>query len=249
MFREFDVLRQSIALYFFLLSIKFINKNFIKFLLINIFGAFFHISALIFIPLYFIFKLKFGRNFILVILVLQFATFFSNFSLVSYILERLSVFFPELTLVQKLYMNATTLENQGSFSFVGVLYAVYLLILYINYNKIDYSNIKTRFFINAFFIFIIINIFFSDSKEIADRLSYYFYFGLAYLFVFSIKFIPKGLYFSYLALILILPIIRFSRVIANPSTKTVLVPYRNYFFVNPNDDESILINWKDKNEE
>ncbi|OXA81443.1 EpsG family protein [Flavobacterium aquidurense] len=249
MFREFDILRQSIAFYIFLLSIRYINKSFFKFFFINVIGFFFHVSALIFIPLYFVFKKKFSRAFVLTLLLLHLITMITHFSFVNTILERLSNYFPELIFAQKLYLNSIMVEPQSSISIVGILYAIYLLLLFVNYKKIDFNNYKLRFFINSFFIFIIINIFFSDSKDIADRFSYYFYFGVAFVFVYLIKYIPKMLYFPYVLLILIFPTIRFSRVISNPMTKSVLVPYRNYFFVTPRDEDYLLTKWKEKNEE
>jgi hypothetical protein len=249
MFREFDILRQSIAFYIFLLSIKYVNNSFLKFFLVNVFGSLFHISALIFIPLYFIFKIKFSRVFIMVLLLTHLITMITHFSFVTEVLERLSLYFPELIFAQKLYLNSIFSEAQSSISIVGILYAIYLLLLFVNYERIDFNNYKLRLFINSFFIFIIINIFFSDVKDIADRFSYYFYFGVAFVFVFLIKFITKSFYFLYVLLILIFPTIRFSRVISNPMTKSVLVPYRNYFFVTASDEDDLLVKWKEKNEE
>jgi hypothetical protein len=249
MFREFDILRQSISFYIFLLSIKYVNNNFLKFFLVNLFGCLFHISALIFIPLYFVFKIKFSRVFIMVLMLTHLVTMINHFSFVTVILESLSVYFPELIIAQKLYLNSSYLDSQSAISLVGILYAIYLLLLFVNYERIEFSNYRVRLFINSFFIFIIINIFFSDSKDIADRFSYYFYFGVAFVFVFIIKFIPKSLYFLYVIFILIFPTIRFSRVISNPITKSVLVPYRNYFFVTASDEDNLLIKWKEKNEE
>lgn len=249
MFREFDILRQSISFYIFLLSIKYVNNSFLKFFIVNVFGSLFHISALIFIPFYFVFKIKFSRVFIMFLLLTHLITMINHFSFVTAILESLSIYFPELIFAQKLYLNSTFSELQSTISIVGILYAIYLLLLFVNYEVIDFNNYKLRLFINSFFIFIIINIFFSDAKDIADRFSYYFYFGVAYVFVYVIKFIPKSLYFIYVLLILIFPTIRFSRIISNPMTKSVLVPYRNYFFVTASDEDNILVKWKEKNEE
>lgn len=50
-------------------------------------------------------------------------------------------------------------------------------------------------------------------------------------------------------LILIFPFIRFTRVISEPKTKSVLVPYRNYLFVKNSEEDEILSNWQNKNEE
>lgn len=56
------VVRQSIAIGIFLISIKYIKENkFIKYLIFNIFGACFHSSALILIPIFFIRNINFKK--------------------------------------------------------------------------------------------------------------------------------------------------------------------------------------------
>lgn len=248
MFREFDVLRQSIALYMFLMSTKYFNNNFIKYSLLNIVGSLFHISALIFIPLYFIFKIKFSRVFILFLLLFFILSMITHFSFVTVLTDRLSNYFPELVFVQKLYKTSIMTEAGGGLSIVNLLYAMFLILLFFNYRKINFDDYKLRLFINIFLIFIIINVLFSDAKEVADRFSYYFYIGLAFVFVYVIQFIRKDIVIPYVFLIMAFPVIRFSRVMANPLTSTVNLPYRNYFFVTPEDDINLLINWKEKNE-
>jgi len=248
MFREFDVLRQSIALYMFLISIKYFNNSFFKYSLINIVGSFFHISALIFIPFYFVFKIKFHRLFILALLIMYMLSMVIHFSFVTALTDRLSNYFPELIFVQKLYKTTVMGEPSSSISSVGLVYVIFLVLLFFNYRKIDFDNYKIRLFINVFLVFILINVLFSDAKEVADRFSYYFYIGLAFVFVYVIQFIRKDIVIPYLFLIMGFPIIRFSRIMANPEAASVNLPYRNYFFITPDDDTKILINWKEKNE-
>ena len=250
MFREFDILRQSISFYIFLYSVQFIGKDFKKYLGYNILGMFFHTSAVIFLPLYFLFKCNFKKSVIYILLFFHCFTMFVRFSFISEILEFFSGYFPELVFVQKIYTYTTELEGGNSLSLVGVLYAIYLILILMNYQK-SYLNIdlKGKIYLNSFFIFIIINIIFSDSKEIADRFSYFFYFGLTFVFVYVIDLLPKKLIFPYLTLVLVFPYIRFTRLIAEPKTKSVIVPYRNYFFVTKADEDEILSNWNNKYEE
>lgn len=250
MFREFDILRQSIAFYLFFYSIQFIGKDFKRYLGYNIFGVFFHTSAVIFFPLYFVFKSNFKKSVLFILLFFHCFTMFIRFSFISEILEFFSGFFPELVFVQKIYNYTSELQGGNSLSLVGVLYAIYLFLILINYQK-SYLNINLhgKIFINAFLIFIIVNIIFSDSKEIADRFSYFFYFGLAFVFVFVIDLLPKKLIFPYIILVLVFPYIRFTRIISEPKTKSVIVPYRNYFFVSRADEDEILANWNNKYEE
>lgn len=63
----FSGLRQSIAMGLTLLSVHFlINKKSLKFIILTIIASFFHISAILFLPVLFIKKLKINRNIIIV---------------------------------------------------------------------------------------------------------------------------------------------------------------------------------------
>jgi len=252
MFRDFDILRQSLAFYIFIVSLRYFNKSFLKYTLINFLGSFIHISSIIFIPLYFIFKIKFPRPFILSLLILYVSSVITHFSFLSTSIGYLSSYFPDLVPIQKIILFIA--ENDPArygLSLVGLIYSCLLIILLINYEKIDFSNHEIRLLINVFLIFFIINTIFADVKEVADRLSYYFYFGVAFIFVYTItliKFFPKPIIALYLALLIAFPTIRFNRVISdNNLTKIVLVPYRNYLFISPKDESLIYNNWHKKN--
>lgn len=249
LFREFDILRQSLTFYIFLLSLKYVGVNFKKYSLYNLIGVLFHSSAIIFFPLYWVFKLKFPKILIYILLFFHCFTMFIHFSFVSNILEFLGNYFPELIFVQKIYNYASEFDGGSSLSLVGILYAIYLVFLIINYEDLRNSSMKKNIYVNCFFIFIILNIVFSDSKEIADRFSYFFYFGLSYIFILVLDYFPKVLLKPYIVLVFLFPYIRFTRVISEPKTKSVLVPYRNYFFVTKSDEDKILSNWENKNEE
>jgi len=171
-----------------------------------------------------------------------------HFSFVTVLTDRLSNYFPELIFVQKLYKTTVMGEPSGSISSVGLVYIIFLVLLFFNYRKIDFDNYKIRLFVNIFLVFILINVLFSDAKEVADRFSYFFYIGLAFVFVYVIQFIRKDIIIPYIVLVMGFPTIRFSRIMANPEAASVNIPYRNYFFVTPDDDAKILINWKEKNE-
>ena len=63
---EIDVMRNVKSILLFLVSIQFIeNRNFIPYILLNIVGSSFHVSSLLYIPLYFILNLKIDKKLIL----------------------------------------------------------------------------------------------------------------------------------------------------------------------------------------
>jgi hypothetical protein len=61
--------------------------------------------------------------------------------------------------------------------------------------------------------------------------------------------ISKPIAVLYLILLIIFSFIRFDRIISDEKSeaKTVLVPYRNYFFVNQQDESDIYNKWYRKN--
>ncbi len=74
---EVDNLRNAKAMMLFLLSLKYIDsKKFLKYELFNILGCFFHISSVIYLPLYFILNKKFPKTLLIILFVIGNALFF-----------------------------------------------------------------------------------------------------------------------------------------------------------------------------
>jgi len=241
MFIEFDILRQSFAFYIILYSLKYFYTKPKMFFVLNIFGAFFHVSALIFIFLYYVFKLRISRKYLIFLLVFYSLSNFTPFSIINSIIKILSKFYPQAFFMSKILCYSLLNEN-SSFGVANLIYLFFLGLLILNFEKIKQEIPFIRIYLHLFAFFIMINSIFSSIKVIADRLSYFFYFGIAFIFIYTFQFINKYkvMVYFYFGFILCFPFIRFNRVISIPITKIVDLPYRNYFFVDDIDDARIL---------
>ncbi|MGL4404021.1 MAG: EpsG family protein [Fusobacteriaceae bacterium] len=85
---EVDIMRNVKSIMIFLLSIEFIQKKkFIFFLGLNILGAFFHVSSILYIPLYFILQTSYKKRFVIGIFILGNFYYFSNLNLLGGIFQ------------------------------------------------------------------------------------------------------------------------------------------------------------------
>ena len=67
---EFNLIQNIKPILFFFLSIKYLkNRNFIPYLFLNLLGVLFHVSALIYIPLYFVLNRKLSKRLCLIIII------------------------------------------------------------------------------------------------------------------------------------------------------------------------------------
>lgn len=115
----FNGLRQGLAMAIFALAIPYlIKRNFYKYFLICIFASFFHTTALLMVPFYFLVNLNFKLLYKLV------ATFFGSFILSKYLIAYIAS-------TNERYESYTqTSENSGGLITLG-FYVIMLVILYI----------------------------------------------------------------------------------------------------------------------
>lgn len=87
---EINLFRNSKAIYLFVLSLDYVkNRNFIKFLILNLVGATVHSSALIYIPLYWLYNKRLKFLYILPILTVVTYIFLMQIDVTSMLFERL----------------------------------------------------------------------------------------------------------------------------------------------------------------
>ena len=85
---HFSALKQSIAMGFLMLAFdQIIHRRPIRFLLLTLLAAQFHFPALVFLPAYWIAKMKIGRNFLILLGVMLMLTYFFRSQLLSWMLS------------------------------------------------------------------------------------------------------------------------------------------------------------------
>ncbi|MDR0443433.1 MAG: EpsG family protein [Treponema sp.] len=175
---EMHLLRNVKSILIFMLSIKYIEeRKIIKYSILNCIGALFHISSLLYIPLYFILDKKIPRLIVLFIFILGNFIFFLRIEWVKLFLSNVSV--PgRLGLLSNHYLASSVRYSQAvgftigyferCFSFFLVYYFSNKLI------KIDKANIV---YINVLYIYSFMYLYFSEMYIIIERLVKLFIFS------------------------------------------------------------------------
>ncbi len=178
---EIVYLRNVKALILFIYSIRYIGKSFKKYLILNILACFFHISSIIYIPLYFFLSKKWNRKiFVILFLIGNFLYLFQISITRVFFVKLADIFYiPKLTT----YLNSSFGTSNGIT--IGYIERFFTFLLFISfYGKINLKN-KNEIY-NCFYIYMILNFFFFDFYIISGR------FGS--IFVFSYWFIYPGIY-------------------------------------------------------
>lgn len=236
MFREFDIFRQSLSFYIFLFSLKYVDEKMWKYFIINMFGAFFHIGALIFLIILPILKMKFSRNQMLVILSFYILTMFFPLPLISAILafaEMISL--PSWVLVKMMamhnYLNYPR-ELGLTISLPCIFILVAIIVKYRFYKSLVRRDIVL---LNLFICYFLINIIGSEINEFVTRFGYYFFVGIALAFSFIPVFVEKTSRLIISIIPMVFAIAKLFLMMETPATSTTYTPYSNYLFENEED--------------
>lgn len=146
-FFSMNGIRQSIAMCIFYYSLFYIEKRDLKkYILLNLLGASIHSSALLFIPLYFVFTKKTSLKFKIIFLLVVYGS--SN------------IIFPHLVNMingtkYSIYMVKDAYEVYGTFSVSSIIN----ILLMFGYGFVDIDKIENRIYSNIHFVAAIISIF------------------------------------------------------------------------------------------
>lgn len=177
---ETDIMRNVKSVLLFLISIQFIEKKkFLPYLLLNILGATFHITALLYLPLYFILGERYSRKAVMGIFLLGNIVYFSNIMYLKEIIDHIEL---------GRFQGYITLIDNGKTKGVDLFYLERVLFFFTAYfggEVISQENLRRyRIFENSAYIGIFIFLFLSELSVIAIRLALLFSF--AYWFIFTL---------------------------------------------------------------
>ncbi len=178
---EFNLYQNSKAIALFLLSLPYLERRkIVPYLVLNFVGATFHISAIIFLPLYFFIHKEFPRSLVWGIVVISNIIFWSNFHFTSYLLEHLGKFTNEDFLI-RLLLYENKKEDFG-FSFGYFERTISILICIIYSKKLAKQNPVNIVFCNAALIYYSTFMLFSDVRVFTERIPLLFIFSFWLLF-------------------------------------------------------------------
>ncbi|MBB6112434.1 EpsG family protein [Mucilaginibacter lappiensis] len=243
-FREFDILRQSLAFYTLLFAIPQINKSFFKYLLICSVATLFHNSALIFIPVYGIFKLRLSKNLILVTSFLYILNFIIPFKILSTI-SRIFLLVPSSSsfLVEKFLSYIELFPNSIHFNFLAFTNIFMLFSMWLFYDKVVRDSKQHHNLFMMFIAYIFVVIFFSQVDEISGRFAYYFTIESAFILAIMSQCYSKYSRIFYNACLLGIACIKFISPLKNEASYLTYFPYNNYLLIDDAEDLRIMNNF------
>jgi len=178
--------RQSIALAIIIFATPYIfDRKPLRFLIAIIAASFFHISAVVAIPLYFLYK-NYGKT-VPVILMLSAQIFYFFPEITEIIVRAIAPYLPgRLSGLAEIYMESYFIKQQefgtGLFYFGQMIFSVFVFLF------IKPKDKKTAFFLNTLVIFVIIRGF-AIGLNILERLEAYYlvYAIIAYTYLFDVR--------------------------------------------------------------
>jgi hypothetical protein len=173
---DLNGVRQGMALAFVFLSIPLIlNKKLFLFSLIILIGCLFHISAIIFLPFYWMSRLKISRKSMILIIVISLIVSIPIRALIennAYVQLFLAM---DSFSHYSFYVTDDIAARDVSILSVAVFQRLFIFGLFvINYDKIEASDELKSLLLNGYFVSILLFVFLSFSADLAARSSFYY---------------------------------------------------------------------------
>ena len=177
---EVDLLRNAKAVLLFIISIQFIKeRKIIPFLILNILGMTFHISSIIYLPMYFILNRNYSRKIILPLIILGNIYYIFDTKIFIHILEYMSYVLPAavggkitsyLSIIPQNYkLPIGTLYFERLVTFIMVFF-----FLHKEKNHREKENPYSLIMENSFYIFYLIFLFTSEFFIASTRIGILF---------------------------------------------------------------------------
>ena len=170
-----NLLRNSKSILCFLISIKYIRlRKFIKYLLLIFLGFLFHVSSIIYLPLFFILQKRYRKAFILFLFFAGNIIFLFRIRWITEILQLLPFLGYRLSGMIEFYT-----KNINSYGItIGYLERFVSFILILRFNeKLLSKNKSNIILINCFYIYIFSYLFLSELTVLIDRIPVLFIFS------------------------------------------------------------------------
>ena len=190
---EVDLLRNAKSILLFIISIQFIKeRRIIPFLILNILGMSFHISSIIYFPMYFILNRNYSKKIILPLIILGNIYYIFDAKIFIHILEYFSSILP-ISVGGKIISYLSVIpENYklpiGTLYFERLITFIFVLIfLHKNQENRNEENSYSIIMENSFYIFYLIFLFTSEFFIASTRIGILFVYANWFLWADIIK--------------------------------------------------------------
>lgn len=227
-YMETDLIRNAKGIMLFILSIKYIReRKALPFFLLNIAGLFFHLSSVIYLPMYFILNLNIRRNVFMIVFLIGLVISLLQLEYIRPFLAWLAgVLGDDFTELLEKYLEISEYSTSYGIT-IGLVERILtsgLVIVY--YYKLLDANQDNRIFINSYFIYLIIFFFFSEIKIIPIRVGGLFSYSYWLLYPALLNVIKVKNNRSLLTAFIII----YSFIKIEGMTDNILYRYKNIFF-------------------
>lgn len=237
-----NLMRNSLALFIFLNALVLLeNRRLIPYLLICLLCISFHMSSILFIPLYFFYNKHISKWVYLVLIVIGNIAFLLDWYLIStLIINFAGDFSEEYELLVERYTEGSLAEESVTLSigYLERLFTSFLIFCY--YDKLVEIRKANVIFINAFICYFLMFFIFSEFAELSERLSLLFIFCYWILWGDIIKCFSidnnRKLYIVYLSMYCLLKVAG--------STRFITQKYDNIMFKHDSYEERLYIHDK-----
>jgi hypothetical protein len=174
----------------FLISLKYIEeKKIIKYILLNCIGSLFHIMSILYIPLYFILNKKNSRIVILIIFIIGNLIFLLQVEWTKLLLISLSSLISgRLGGLLRIYLSSDLYSSAYGIT-IGYLERFFSFIIFYCFSEKLYKMNKTNIiYINTFYLYTFVYLYFSDMTIILERVAVLFIFPywVVYPYIYSL---------------------------------------------------------------
>ncbi|KAA6340149.1 hypothetical protein EZS27_011973 [termite gut metagenome] len=181
---EINLMRNIKSVLLFIYSLQYLHdRKFKKYIFINVLGCFFHISSVVFLPLYFVLNKKLSLKLIWSFFIIGNIIFLLQIKFIIPIVLLVSrMIGGRMELITTLYME-NDLRSAAYGLTIGYIEKVFsFLLFFFNYNRLINILPFGRVVINLFFLYMMINLFFSEASILVERLSFLFIFSYWFIY-------------------------------------------------------------------
>lgn len=210
---ELNLLRNSISILIFLNTLDYIKERKpLPFFLWNLLGVTFHVSSLLYLPLYFFFHKRIPRWLFLIFLIIGNAVFLLGIKFITPILFTIAGHLgEEYVEVIEIYTEGKFADMQLTLS-IGYIERVFTgILIYCYYNKLIEHRKENIMYINAFLVYYLIFFLFAEFAVIGGRIAnlFIFCYWVLWLDLFKCISIPNNrkLYAAYVSIYCMLKIV------------------------------------------
>lgn len=187
---EINLLRNAKSIMLFFISIKYLKeKKYLKFILLNILGMLFHITAFIYILVIPFINKRYNKKLFLLFFIVGNLMFFLHFNWCTKILSFISNYMPSrLGFLIKWYIHSNEANNSISIGFLERTLTFFLLFKYTDRLVKEDCGLV---FVNSLYLYLYLYLFFYELPVIPDRVGCLFVFSYWVVYPWIYKYLNK----------------------------------------------------------